>query len=134
MPYSFLKSLMKCDVFGKLHARPIDHHAVQLTETVEVRCVQAAVITLQRRQDIARTDTGLLTLGRIDIDHVLRERRVERRACSRDLGTLVQLRKELLGDAEKFIQVTAGLVLQVQLETVGSAVSRNHRRGKDRSG
>ena len=75
---------------GALAAFALHHDTVDFTETVEVRSVQTAVVALQCGEDGLRRDAGALTLGSVDVDHVLGEVRVEVRLCRLDFRALYQ--------------------------------------------
>ena len=106
----------------------MDHHTVELTIGIEVRGIETTIVTLQRREYGSRRDAALLTLGHIDVNHVLRIVRVIRGLSHLELRTLVQLCNEVLHDIIELRQVTTRTVLHHQRDTRVGREARNHRR------
>ncbi len=71
-----------------------------------------------------------LCLGGVDVDFILREGWVEGGVGHLDFGLLVELCQEALNHREELVDVAAGLILHLKLETVGCGVTGNHRRGE----
>ena len=113
---------------GAVLALALHHHAVNLTEAVEVGAVKSAVVALQRGKDCFGRDAGTLTLGCVDVDEVLREVRAEVGLCRLDFGTLFKVGEEGLSHFVELVEVAAGTVLQIECKAVGRAVTRHHRR------
>ena len=61
----------------------------------------------------------------------MRECRVERRICHLYFGALVEGTEELLLNLEEFVDVAAGLVLELDNETVRCTVTGNHWRSEE---
>ena len=55
----------------------LNHHAVDTRETVDIGDILTSVISRDGREHCGGGDTGNLALGRVDIDQVLWEIRVE---------------------------------------------------------
>ena len=108
--------------------RTLHHDTIELTVSVEIGSIQTAIVALQRGQDRLRRDAGLLTLGHIDVNHVLRIVRVVRSLGCLDLRTLVQLGQILLGDFEESVQTTTRTVLHDERHTAVGREAGNHRR------
>ena len=106
------------------------HHTVELTVSIEVRCVKASVVTLQRGKHCRRRNACLLTLGHVDVNHVLRITRVVRSHGHLDFRTLVEFAKILLYYAEELVEVSTGTVEHNERNTVVGRESRNHRRSE----
>ena len=70
----------------------LNHYTIHLTETVEVRSIQTAEVSLHGAEDIAWTDACLLTSSGVDVQHVLREVRVEARLCGVNFRTWLPVR------------------------------------------
>ena len=113
---------------GAVLALALHHHAVNLTEAVEVGAVKSAVVALQRGKDCFGRNAGALTLCCVDVDKILREVRAEVRLRRLNLGALFKVCEEGLCHVKELVEVAAGTVLQVERETVGCAVTRHHRR------
>ena len=86
---------------------------------------------MQRSQDVVRRKPSLLTCGCIYVNHVLRERRIERGLCRRNLGAFLQLCDEVLNHLIELIEVATGLILHVKFKTIRHAITGNHRRCED---
>ena len=121
-------NLMQALDVGAVLALALHHHAVNLTEAVEVGAVKSAVVALQRGKDSFGRDAGTLTLGCVDVDEVLRKVRAEVGLCRLDFGTLFKVGEEGLSHFVELVEVAAGTVLQIECKAVGRAVTRHHRR------
>ena len=104
------------------------HDAVELTVGVEVRGVETAVVALQRGEHRVGRDAGLLTLGHIDVQHILRVVGVIRGLCRLELRPLVEFGQVVLDDAEELVKRTAGTVLHHDGHTGVGRETGNHRR------
>ena len=71
---------------------------------------------------------GLLDFGHIDLDHILRECRVEVGVCHLNCRIGVKSGNKLLVDTEEFIEVAAGAILKFDFKAVCRGVSGDHRR------
>ena len=105
----------------------LNHHTIHMRETVDVRYVLTAIITGQGREYRSRRYSGTFTYHRVHIHKILREVRVERRISHCNFRTLVQGCQEILSHLEEFVDVASHLVLHVHFETVGHAITGNHR-------
>ena len=108
----------------------LNHHTVELTISIEVRCVETTEITLHHSQYRRWRDTCLLGLGNIYIHHILRIVRVILSLSGLNLRTLVQLSQELLHIIKELIQVTTGLILHGHGNTILHRETGNHRWSK----
>ena len=106
----------------------LDHHAVELRETVEVRDVLSSVIARYGCQHVRRRDARPLAPRGIDVERILRVARRERRISRTDFGPCGECRDESARRLVQFGDGFACLVLHVQLEAVYHAVARNHGR------
>ena len=113
----------------------MDHHTEELTVGIEVGGIKTTVIALHHGEHHLGRDAGLLGLGHIHIHHILWIVGVVRGHGLLHLRALVEFDEEVLGHAEEFVQVAAGLVLHGHRHTVLHREARNHRwsEGKDLS-
>ena len=101
---------------------------VELTEGVEVAGVLTTEVARHRGEDGLGRRTGLLGLGHVDVDHILRIVRVVGGHGSLDLLALTQRLEELLRHVVELVEVATRAVLHREGQTVGSRESGHHRR------
>lgn len=109
----------------------LNHDTVHFTEAIEVRSVKSTEISLHGAEDVAWAEACFLTGSSIDIQHILREVRVETGLCGVDFRTCFQCGSIVVHYIEEVVQVATGFILHVQFDIAGCRITRNHRRSKE---
>ena len=96
----------------------LHHDTVEFTVAVEVRGIETAIVTLQCGEHHAGRDASLLTLGHIDMNHVLRIVRVVTGLSTAHLRPLIVGLEEVLNNIVELVQVATSTVLHDNGNTV----------------